>query len=200
MRDTSVTLARLGQETRAFHADADALWQRLMVPEITASQYLDTLIRVFGFEGPIEAALAYTPRLALVIDVHERFRAGFIAQDLLALGMRPGEIAQLPQCVVAPFASPLEGLGWMYVVERATLLHDQVRRYIHVRMPQARDACVYLGATDATATTRWQELGNCIERAIRTPRMLDDVINGAHAAFRCWNDWSMRVPALQQLA
>jgi heme oxygenase len=199
MRDTSVTLARLGLETRAFHADADALWQGLMVPEITSSQYLDTLIRVFGFEGPIEAALAYTPRLELVIDVHERFRAGFIAQDLLALGMRPGEISLLPQCVVAPFASPLEALGWMYVVERAILLHAQVHRHIHVRMPQARDACVYLGATGATLPARWQELGNRIERAIRTPRMLDDVVNGAHAAFRCWIDWSTRVPALQQL-
>jgi heme oxygenase len=200
MRDTSVTLARLGQETRAFHADADALWQRLMVPELEANQYLEALIRVFGFEGPFEAALAYTPRLDLVIDVHERFRAGFIAQDLLALGMRPGEIALLPQCVIAPFASPLEALGWMYVVERATLLHDQVRRYIHVRMPQVRDACVYLGAADASLTARWQELGRSIDRAVHAPRMLDAVIDGAHAGFRCLLAWSSRVPALQQLA
>lgn len=163
-----------------------------MTPDVTTRAYVDQLVRVYGFEGPLEAALAYTPNLELVIDVHERFRAGFIAQDLLGLGLRPAEVARLPQCVLAPFASPLEGLGWLYAIERTTLLHDEIRRYLHVRLPAAFDACVYLSAGEGMVNARWYELGRRIDRTARTSRMVEDVIAGAHAAFRSWLDWSAR--------
>jgi heme oxygenase len=192
-------LVRLNLETRGYHAAADAGWRALLHPEVTTRAYVAQLVRVYGFEGPLEAALAYTPNLELVIDVHERFRAGYIAQDLLGLGLRPAEVARLPQSVLAPFASPLEALGWLYVAERATLLHDEVRRYLHVRLPVAADACVYLSASEGVVNARWYELGRRIERVARTPRMIEDVIAGAQAGFRCWLDWSTR-ETMQRLA
>lgn len=192
MVEVSSALVRLNLETRGYHAAADAGWRALMTPDVTAPAYADQLVRVYGFEGPLEAALAYTPNLELVINVHERFRAGFIAQDLLGLGLRPAEVARLPQCVLAPFASPLEALGWLYIIERSTLLHDEVRRYLRARLPAAADACVYLSACDGIANARWYDLGRRIDRAARTPRMVDDVIAGAHTAFRCWIDWAAR--------
>src|SRR5436190_23857193 len=86
----SSMLARLNLETQAYHALADEGWRSLLTPEITTTAYIDQLVRVYGFEGPLEAALAYTPNLELAIDVHQRYRAGYVAQDLIALGMRPG--------------------------------------------------------------------------------------------------------------
>jgi heme oxygenase len=183
-------LVRLELETRAYHAPAEAGWRDLMMPEVTRGQYVDQLVRVYGFEGPLEAALAYTPHLELVIDVHQRFRAGFIAQDLIALGMRPSEVARLDQCVLAPFASPLEALGWIYATDRATLVFEDLRRYLRVRVPLTRDACAYLEASERVGGSRWLELGRQLERAVRSPRMADEVIAGAHAAFRCWLAWS----------
>jgi heme oxygenase len=187
-------LARLNLETQAFHALADEGWRSLLTPEITTARYIDQLVRVYGFEGPLEAALAYTPNLELVLDVHKRYRAGFIAQDLIGLGMRPSEVARLPQQTIAPFASPLEALGWMYVAERATPLHDEVRRYINVRLPEAKQACVYLSANDGHVGARWHSLGIALDRGARTQRMADEIISGAHAGFRCWLEWSHRTP------
>lgn len=183
-------LVRLNLETRSFHAAADAGWRDLMTPDVSKLQYIEQLVRVYGFEGPLEAAFAYTPNLDLVLDVHERFRAGFIAQDLIALGVRPAEVSRLPQCSIAPFASPLEALGWMYVVERWTLLFDDVRRYLGVRLPLAKDACVYLSAGEGAISLRWQQLGHQLDRAARRPGMADEIIAGANAAFRTWLDWS----------
>jgi len=188
----STMLARLNLETQAYHALADEGWRNLLTPEITTGAYIEQLVRVYGFEGPLEAALAYTPNLELAIEVHQRYRAGFVAQDLIALGMRPGEVARLQQLTIAPFASPLEALGWMYVAERATPLHEEVRRYIGVRLPQAKQACVYLAANDGHVGARWHTLGQGLDRAARTPRMADEIISAAHAGFRSWLEWSHR--------
>jgi heme oxygenase len=185
-------LTRLNLDTQAFHAPADAGWRDLVTPEISIASYRSELIRLYGFEGPLDAALAYTPRLELAINAHERYRAGYIAQDLMALGMRPGEVARLPQKLLAPFTSPLEALGWMYVADRARPMHAQVRRYIHERLPQARQACVYLAANDGHVSARWQRLGQALDRAARTSRMADEILAGAQAGFRAWIEWRER--------
>ncbi len=193
------TLEQLEAETRAYHRAADAGWRSLMTTDVEPHDYVGQLVRVYGFEGPLEAALAYTIHLDLLVDVHERFRAGFIAQDLLALGLKPGEIARLPQCVLAPFASPLEGLGWFYAAERTALVHDEVRRYLGVRLPQTREACVYLTAGERHTRRSWLELGRRLDKAVRSPRAFDELVSGARAAFRTWIDWSTR-GAERQLA
>lgn len=191
-------LARLNLETQAFHALAEEGWRSLLTPEITTARYIDQLVRVYGFEAPLEAALAYTPNLEVVIDVHQRYRAGYIAQDLIALGMRPGVVARLPQQTIAPFAHPLEALGWMYVAERMTPLHDEVRRYLGVRLPQAKQAFVYLTAHEGHVGARWHTFGQALDKAGRTPRLADEIIAAAHAGFRSWLQWSHQ-PPLRQL-
>jgi heme oxygenase (biliverdin-IX-beta and delta-forming) len=196
--EVSSTLVRLNLETRGYHAAADAGWRALLTPDVSRSRYRDHLVAVYGFEGPLEAAFAYTSNLGLVIDVHERFRAGYVAQDLLALGLKPVELAKLPQCVLAPFASPLEALGWLYVIERQTLLHDEVRRFLSARIPGVSGACVYLSVTEGVASARWQDLGRRLDRAARTPRMLEEILAGARAGFRASIDWWQRPHMLQQ--
>jgi heme oxygenase len=195
--ELSSTLVRLNLETRGHHAAADARWRALLTPDVSRSQYRDLLVGVYGFVGPLEAALAYTTNLDLVIDVHERFRAGFIAQDLLALGLRPAEIAKLPQCVLAPFASPLEAVGWLYVIERQTLLHDEVRRFLSARIAGIADALAYVSSSEGIANAHWQDFGHRLDRAARTPRMVEDVLAGARAGFRAWLDWWQRPRVLQ---
>src|SRR5678815_3980647 len=116
-------LARLDAETRAYHVSADGLWRDLMEGSSTPATYMHHLVRVYGFEAPLEAALAYTPGLASVIDVRGRVRSGLTVRDLLALGISAARIAELPQCMLAPFATVAEALGWMYVSERSSVLH-----------------------------------------------------------------------------
>jgi heme oxygenase (biliverdin-IX-beta and delta-forming) len=119
-------LARLDMETRDQHAEVDGYWLDLMASAVTREQYKTLLMRIYGFEAPIECALAYTPHL-VVADRRERTRSGLVVQDLLALGITPGKVTALPQCpAIASFADPAEALGWKYVIERPTQLHSAI--------------------------------------------------------------------------
>src|SRR5262249_21638157 len=92
VRQVSKTLVRLNVETRCFHAIADAPWLELAAPghRPTRLEYVQQLVAAYGFDAPLEAALAYTPHLDGFVDLHRRFRSGLIAADLIALGVRPG--------------------------------------------------------------------------------------------------------------
>ena len=85
-------LERLDLETRSYHAAADRWWSRLLAPGITKWQYIHCLVRAYGFDAPVEASLAYTPRLRSVCDLRRHFRSGLIAQDLLELGLSAAEL------------------------------------------------------------------------------------------------------------
>jgi heme oxygenase len=190
MESAASTLLRLNLETQAHHAAADALWAPLLARGVTKWQYVARLAMVYGFEAPLEAALAYTPNLRLAIDIRARIRAGLVAQDLLVLGLSPSEVADLPQCFpMAPFGSPLEALGWLYVSERTTLQHDAVCKNVVGRLPEAAKAIAYLSVYDGIVGLRWQELGSAFDRFVRTDRALEEVMAGAHAGFRCLAHW-----------
>jgi heme oxygenase len=188
----SRALRRLTLETRAHHAAADEGWLRLLAPDVTRRDYIGQLITTYGFEGPLEAALAYTPNLKLLVDLRQRFRAGLLAQDLLALGIKAAGVANLPQCLpIAPFTAPIEALGWLYVVERSTLLlHESTARHLRARVADIQDACAYLTVYDGESERRWAELGEVLDRTARTDRLLDDMIAAAHSGFRCLIAWS----------
>jgi heme oxygenase len=179
-------LARLEVETRPYHASADGLWRDLMEGTVTPATYMHHLVRVYGFEAPLEAALAYTPGLPCVIDVRSRVRSGLIARDLLELGISAAKITELPQSMIAPFANVAEALGWMYVSERSSLLHEPVRRYLVARFPHLEGAMSYLGAAGAE---RWREFVDALEPYVRTRALQQQVANAARDAFRCALDW-----------
>jgi heme oxygenase len=183
-------LTRLNMETRREHSGADAPWLDLMDLEVTRTRYLDHLVAIYGFEAPIEAGLAMTPRIHGLLQLRQRSRAGLIVQDLLALGMSPSQIARLPQCsVMVPFRDPAEALGWMYVVERATLLHDAVRRYLEGRLPNGTGTYEYLSAYDGVAGARWQELGAVLDVVATGPQTADHIVAATRSAFRCLREW-----------
>lgn len=183
---------RLDLETRPHHAAADAAWRELLVDDVTEADYAAQLARVYGFEGPLEAAFAYTPGLARVIDFRRRQRAGLVAQDLLALELQPAQIANLPGLALAPFASIPEALGWMYVIERATNVHRFVREHLLARLPRAERATAYLSAYETSIGSRWLELAAALERFAGDTRGVDQIIVAAFDGFRCAIDWYQR--------
>lgn len=186
----STALVRLNLETRGLREATDSFWRSLCRPEVDQLEYVRRLEATYGFEAPFEAACAYTPGLRDVIDLRARSRAGFIAQDLLALGFAPSDLSALPHCFpIAPFSDRLEALGWLYVVERATLIHDEVRRHLLAHLPGIAPATTYLGAYHHVAGARWQELGHVLDSVARTDDARADLVIGAHTAFRRLLDW-----------
>jgi heme oxygenase len=182
-------MRRLDDETRDLHADVDAYWLDLMASGVTKDSYRTQLMRVYGFEAPVESALAYTPHL-IIQDRRDRTRSGLIAQDLLALGVSPARITALPQCQqIAPFEDPAEALGWKYVTERPTQLHSAIKRNVVARVADSANALAYLSAYDGVAAARWQQLGVLLDSVSARPGAQKKVIAAAKTAFQCMASW-----------
>ncbi len=189
MRFPSEILTRLQLETRSLQPAADAPWVGLMTFDATRERYIATLIATYGFEAPIEAALAMTPGVSRVLQLRQRARSGFIVQDLLALGYTPSRIARLPQCAhIMPFRDVSEALGWIYVVERATLLHETVKHHLLTYLPSL-GAYSYLSAYEGVAEQRWEDLGNALDLVSLMHDSGDQIIARARSAFAMLHRW-----------
>ena len=190
----SKTLVRIDVETRAFHGEADAAWLALVAPGQTPSRfdYIQQLVASYGFDAPLEGALAYTPHLEAFIAVAPRFRSGLLAQDLLELGLSASTIAGLRQCMIAPFANVAEACGWLYVHQRATLLHDAIRLELIDHLPDVADATRALRLHEGKIGTLWEELGEVFDTVARSAPVEDRIIVAAHEAFRTTLAWNHR--------
>lgn len=189
-------IERLNAETRVHHGEADSDFD-LLFTQTSAPQYAAFLMRVYGFEAPLETALVATPGLGELIDLDGRIRSSRISQDLLALGMLPTEVARIPVCVNIPlFRGAAEALGWMFVTERTTLTHSVVRRHLLTTMPrEMHKASAYLQSYAGVVGTRWRELGQALDLVAIHPSVADRIVGAAHDAFRCLRRWSLQEPA-----
>lgn len=190
----SLMIERLNEETRAHHAEADADLDVLFHRDASATHYMLYLMRVYGFEAPLESTLATTPTLDLLVNLKERTRASFIAQDLLALGLRPNHVAELPMCLTIPsFRGAAEALGWMYVIERTTLAHSVIRHHLLTRLPdEMKRASSYLQSYSGVVGTHWRKFGASLDNVARHPAIADRVVASANEAFRCQRRWLQR--------
>ena len=190
MRQTpAAILLRLNLETRDSHAEADSAWLSLLTPDLRLHEYAAMLIKTYGFEAALEAALAYTPGLDERLDVRSRARSGYLAEDLLALCFPPADIARLAHAEILPFASDASALGWIYVADRATLIHAVIRRQVIARRPELSHATAYLATSADGAAARWRELGRALDAAGRTHDGAAQIIAGAHHAFQFHRRW-----------
>lgn len=189
MSEPNSVLMQLNRATRRWHAEVDEPWLELLRPDVDERDYVAQLVRMYGLEAPLEGACAYTPQLSRVIELRQLTRAGLIAQDLLALDVTPAELAALPQCYsITPFRDVPEALGWLYVVERSTLHHDQVRRHLQKRIARLARASSYLGMFDSTPD-HWQRFGKTLDRIATHPDIAAQIIDAAHAGFECMKRW-----------
>lgn len=179
-------LSRLELETRSSHG---GIWSELLARDVTIGGYMQQLVRLYGLEAPLEAALAYTPDIGRLIGLRARVRSGVIAGDLLALQLTATQIAQLPQCMLAPFADAPEALGWIYALERATALHDTARRHVLACAPALEGATAYLAACGAARPGRWDELVHALEQHACALPIQARVLAGARDAFRRTHEW-----------
>lgn len=188
----SPALLRLNLETREYHAAADEAWSVLRQQRVRRRDYIEQLIVTFGFESAVESALAYTPGLRSVIDLRQRARAGLIAQDLIAFGFTPQELAALPQQdQVTPFWTVVDGLGWMYVMERATLHFDAIRRGL-LRLLGPETPTAYLRAYEGEASAQWHRYGQVLEQVCTDEDSLQQLVTAARGGFQALADWDAR--------
>ena len=187
-------ISRLHHETHAHHADADADYNDLFRRDTGPADYMVYLLRLYGFEAPLESALAMAPHLELHLDLKVRQKAGLIAQDLMTLGLRPQQVTATPQCLTIPqLRSAGEALGWMYIVERTTLSHAVLRNHLMTQLPrEMKEASSYLCAYAGLAGARWRELGDALDRIAQTPAIGDRIVAAANEGFQVQRRWLMQ--------
>lgn len=190
MSEPNSVLMQLNRATRRWHADVDEPWLELLRPNVSRADYLAQLVRTYGFVAPFESACMYTPNLGTFIASRHLVRAGLIAHDLLALGLSPAQVASIPHCdAITTYRDPAEALGWLYVVERSTLLHGALRRHLTVELPEVHHACAYLTADESRATDNWLSLGRTLDRVDDQGELARDVLGAAHEGFDCVRQW-----------
>ena len=184
-----LVMARLDQETRERHATADGDRLALLAGEVTPGRYCAFLLRVFGFEAQVDAALYLTHGLADAIDLRSRVDLRRLKADLFAIDVP--NLATAPRCAhVGRFHDPLEALGWVYVVERNARLHRVLRRHLEAVLPeQLGIAGSYLATSERAVAARRREIGEWLDVAGHTPERVDRIIVAAHAAFRSQHQW-----------
>lgn len=180
-------LARLNDETRPHHAEADSDVDRFLFRSpVTLEHYRAYLARVYGFVVPLEAALAMAPGLDEVIDVRARAKSALVVHDLLALGMTMTDVNELAQCRSIPtFRGPATALGWLYVVERPLLASAVIRGHLSTFLrAEMAYASSYLSCYAGQAGAMWRELGAAMDRVAYSSTLAERMIIAAHEAFR----------------
>ena len=181
-------LTRIDDETRARHSEADAHRLSLTSEPPSAATYRQFLLRLYGFEAPVEAALQATPGIADVFDVRARLHTRLLRADLAALGVV--DLTRAPRSGTVPlFHDVLEALGWTYVIERGRMLSSIVQRHVAQHLPAlGATATSYLRA-ERSAGTRMRELGATFDSVVRSDTDIDRVLVAAHGAFRAQSHW-----------
>ena len=182
-------LARLHHETRACHAIADADRLDTLGASSSRSEYLAVLSRIYGFERSVETAMWMTIRLDEVIDVRDRAHLRLLRADLRALGVV--DASKLPRATtVITFRDAASALGWVYAVERNTLLHAHIDARLRARMPTILEkASAYLVGNARSCRNRLRELGVAMDRLSNDPSAAERIVAAAHAAFRAQHRW-----------
>jgi heme oxygenase len=184
------TLTLLDRETRSLHGDADRGWARLRRDgSTTRDDYLQQLTVTYGFESSYEAACSYTPGVGQAIDLRGRWRSGLLAQDLLALGCTAHDLEAMRCYFLAPFQDAAEALAWMYVVERPTLIHEEVRDELVSRFVDLTRATTYLHAFQGAVSKRRAELGIALDQLCVSDKIYQRVVEAARAGFHAIIEW-----------
>lgn len=190
MDSVSGLLTKLNLATRQWHADVDDPWLELLRPDVSVADYLAQLVRTYGLIAPFESACKYSSGVASILEYRQLLRAGLIAQDLIALGITPAQLARIATCPdIDMFRTTAEALAWLYVIERSTLLQDGVRRHLVRTLPMIANACAYLGAYEGHVGDHWLAFGRMLDRISTEHGNEHDIVAAAEGAFSSAKHW-----------
>lgn len=180
-------LVRVALETTIHHAAADE--DRLTALDVeTVDDYIAVLTRIYGFEVEVEAALAKVADLDAGF-VRDRAKSARLYQDLVVLGLTPEDIIPVPKMSTISIRSAAQALGWMFVLERHTLLSGLIRRHVVRALgEQILPATAYLAAYGDTPGARFRAFGAALCAYAHTYPPASIVL-AANEAFRAQRQW-----------
>lgn len=154
------------------------------------ASYRDLLEKFWGWYHPLEAKLLQVPGWPFAgYDPHQRIKATWLEQDLLALGLSASDIQLLPQCQNLPAITTLpEAMGLAYVMEGATLGGRQISGLMQEsRIPPAAQTFFHSYGTETG--TRWKEFLAALSTLDSQPAEHELTLTTATAAFASLEAW-----------
>lgn len=182
-------LCRLNRETKQYHQTADNDRLAMLAASADRPQYTAFLSRVYGFEAPFEAALLMTDELDRWIDLRDRGHLRLLKADLQVLGLTDPNALPRSRSIF-PFRHPADALGWIYAIERNTLLHGLIERHLRSRLGDVlKVAGSYLAGQQRSNGQRIRDLGAAMDRMASDKASADRIAAAAKAAFRAQHNW-----------
>jgi heme oxygenase len=178
-------VGHLHTATAVFHAVADA---DLISACRSVTGYREYLEKSYGFELGVERAFGATPGLGATVDLEVRSRLPALIADLGMLGLEPAAIEALPAwgdrtC----FDEVVEGLGWMFVLDRRTVAPGIAARELARDRPMMNKAMAYF--THIASRPTWGQLVNALETVEADPRASIRLLDAASEGFRARRVW-----------
>ena len=189
---------QLKRETATVHQRLEAQLG-LLEPQLSLHRYRKVLETFYGFYAPVEISLARLAAVVTPIGFPLRARAGLIESDLVALGLSPRELAELPWCSDLPPLSCAEHLaGCLYVFEGACLGGQVVARALQRQLGVAKGsgASFFVGDADGTAA-RWRLVLTWLEGLERVGAPNEPIVASALATFSTLARWFEQQDAAQ---
>ena len=163
----------------------------LLSPPLSRDRYLRTLEGFYGFHSAWEPAMAANPALAPMMQGAGRI--ALLRTDLKALGRSDAQIEALPSCPTAAelAASPLGGLGSLYVIEGSALGGQVIARALAQTSWAPSGGLRYFNPGGAETGARWRAFKAVLDR-VADPEDWPGVIIGATATFDTLRGWLTR--------
>jgi heme oxygenase len=177
MAASTSTIARLSAATRGLRYRELDLFAR----NPTWLDYRLFLFRMYGLHVPIERNLVTASLDRVIADASLRnHKVALLSHDLVALGVMHRDFAQLPRLEVPPLHDLPVALGWMYVLEAATLDARALRGHLASKLPvEMESAAAYLDCYGKELETRWLEFGEALDEHAARTGTADAIIGAA---------------------
>jgi len=182
---------RLKRGTAAVHRRLEAQLG-LLDPDLDIRRYRRVLETFYGFYVPVEIAVTRVAALAPPLEFPIRVRSPLIERDLMALGVTPGELSQLPRCADVPALLSSEALaGCLYVLEGACLGGQMLTPLLHRRLGITKGSGASFFAGDEERTTaRWTAVVAWLEGLPRAGASAAQIIVAARETFEAFARWA----------
>ena len=166
----------------------------LLDPNLSLDRYRRILELVFGFQGPMETAMARLAAAGLAHGFPLQARTGLLESDLFWIGMSRPEVAGLPRCADLPRLSCREDLaGCLYVLEGARLGGQFIAPVLRERLGVAKScgASFFIGDAEGTRA-RWSLFLAWLEGLVRGGAVPEEIVTAARATFLSFARWVER--------
>ena len=188
---TSALHSRLRSATATHHLQLEH-HLNLAASTLSLARYTRIIALFYGFYEPLELGLKRLGSVAPALGFPLRARTELLNCDLLALGMGPQAISELPKCTDLPYLRDAEHfVGCLYVLEGAGLGGQVILRALARELKlKERDGTAYFAGERGATAARWKQVLDWLDRVGRSELRAQTIVESACETFSSLANWA----------